>query len=144
MTVIASGCAVDQPCAALGGQTAAIKDCEPKELRSSACGNPGVPPKGILNGTQFNVGDKIRYRCVTGYVLDGHSLLTCITNAPAGVSVWDFPVPICRVLRCSGAFRSVQERRDSSTTYGSDRRTGRGGEGRLGEARRGGRMGISS
>ncbi|KAG7249877.1 hypothetical protein CRUP_024771 [Coryphaenoides rupestris] len=65
-------------------------------MRSSACGNPGVPPKGILNGTQFNVGDKIRYRCVTGYVLDGHSLLTCITNAPAGVSVWDFPVPICR------------------------------------------------
>lgn len=65
------------------------------ELRSSACGNPGVPPKGILNGTQFNVGDKIRYRCVAGYVLDGHSLLTCVTNA-AGVSVWDFPVPICR------------------------------------------------
>lgn len=65
------------------------------ELRSSSCGNPGVPPKGILNGTQFNVGDKIRYRCVTGYVLDGHSLLTCVTNA-AGVSVWDFPVPICR------------------------------------------------
>lgn len=65
------------------------------ELRSSSCGNPGVPPKGILNGTQFNVGDKIRYRCVTGYVLDGHSLLTCVTNA-ASVSVWDFPVPICR------------------------------------------------
>lgn len=65
------------------------------ELRSSSCGNPGVPSKGILNGTLFNVGDKIRYRCVTGYVLDGHSLLTCVTNA-AGVSLWDFPVPICR------------------------------------------------
>lgn len=65
------------------------------ELRSTSCGNPGVPPKGIRNGTQFNVGDKIRYRCVTGYVLDGHSLLTCVTSA-AGVSVWDFPVPICR------------------------------------------------
>lgn len=65
------------------------------ELRSSSCGNPGVPPKGILNGTHFNVGDKIRYRCVSGYVLDGHSLLTCVTNA-ASVSVWDFPVPICR------------------------------------------------
>lgn len=65
------------------------------ELRSSSCGNPGIPPKGILNGTQFSLGDKIRYRCVTGYVLDGHSLLTCVTNA-AGVAVWDFPVPICR------------------------------------------------
>ncbi|KAJ3580703.1 hypothetical protein NHX12_034241 [Muraenolepis orangiensis] len=65
------------------------------ELRSSACGNPGVPPKGILNGTRFSLGDKIRYRCVTGYVLDGHSLLACVSNT-AGVSVWDFPVPICR------------------------------------------------
>uniref|UniRef100_A0A3B5MDY3 Uncharacterized protein n=1 Tax=Xiphophorus couchianus TaxID=32473 RepID=A0A3B5MDY3_9TELE len=83
-----------------------------EELRSSSCGNPGVPPKGIRNGTQFNVGDKIRYRCVTGYVLDGHSLLTCVTST-AGVSVWDFPVPICRVKTCgsnlqgpSGTFTS--------------------------------------
>uniref|UniRef100_A0A673CRR4 CUB and Sushi multiple domains 3a n=1 Tax=Sphaeramia orbicularis TaxID=375764 RepID=A0A673CRR4_9TELE len=76
-----------------------------EELRSSSCGNPGVPPKGILNGTQFNVGDKIRYRCVTGYVLDGHSLLTCVTNA-AGVSVWDFPVPLCRAEdTCGGTLR---------------------------------------
>ncbi|KAL2080243.1 hypothetical protein ACEWY4_024036 [Coilia grayii] len=63
--------------------------------QSSACGNPGVPPKGILSGTRFNVGDKIRYSCVTGYVLDGHPQLTCITNA-ANMAVWDFPVPICR------------------------------------------------
>uniref|UniRef100_A0A4W6EIB6 CUB and Sushi multiple domains 3 n=1 Tax=Lates calcarifer TaxID=8187 RepID=A0A4W6EIB6_LATCA len=76
-----------------------------EELRSSSCGNPGVPPKGILNGTQFNIGDKIRYRCVTGYVLDGHSLLTCVTSA-AGVSVWDFPVPICRAEdTCGGTLR---------------------------------------
>uniref|UniRef100_H2TR21 CUB and Sushi multiple domains 3 n=1 Tax=Takifugu rubripes TaxID=31033 RepID=H2TR21_TAKRU len=76
-----------------------------EELRSSSCGNPGIPPKGILNGTLFNVGDKIRYRCVTGYVLDGHSLLTCVTNA-AGVSVWDFPVPICRAEdTCGGTLR---------------------------------------
>lgn len=54
-----------------------------------------MPPKGILNGTRFNVGDRIRYHCVTGYILDGHSQLTCITNT-AGMAVWDFPVPICR------------------------------------------------
>uniref|UniRef100_A0A3Q3KHT9 CUB and Sushi multiple domains 3a n=1 Tax=Monopterus albus TaxID=43700 RepID=A0A3Q3KHT9_MONAL len=78
-----------------------------EELRSSSCGNPGVPPKGILNGTQFNVGDKIRYRCVTGYVLDGHSLLTCLSTA-AGVSVWDFPVPICRAEdTCGGTLRGT-------------------------------------
>uniref|UniRef100_A0A4W5JDU5 Sushi domain-containing protein n=1 Tax=Hucho hucho TaxID=62062 RepID=A0A4W5JDU5_9TELE len=71
-----------------------ISVCVP-ELRSSACGNPGVPPKGILNGTQFNIGNTIRYRCVTGYVLDGHSLLTCVLNT-GNMAIWDFPVPICR------------------------------------------------
>lgn len=65
------------------------------ELQSSSCGNPGVPPKGILYGTRFNVGDKIRYSCVSGYVLDGHPQLTCVTNA-GNAAVWDFPVPICR------------------------------------------------
>ncbi|XP_064839021.1 CUB and sushi domain-containing protein 3-like isoform X1 [Oncorhynchus masou masou] len=66
-----------------------------EELQISACGNPGVPPKGILVGTRFNLGDQIRYSCVTGYVLDGHPQLTCVTNAEKG-AVWDFPVPICR------------------------------------------------
>lgn len=65
------------------------------ELQSSSCGNPGVPPKGILYGTRFNVGDKIRYSCVSGYVLDGHPQLTCVTNT-GNAAVWDFPVPICR------------------------------------------------
>uniref|UniRef100_A0A674D7B9 CUB and Sushi multiple domains 3 n=1 Tax=Salmo trutta TaxID=8032 RepID=A0A674D7B9_SALTR len=76
-----------------------------EELRSSACGNPGVPPKGILNGTQFNLGNTIRYRCVTGYVLDGHSLLTCVLNT-GNMAVWDFPVPICRAEdTCGGTLR---------------------------------------
>ncbi|KAI1885700.1 hypothetical protein AGOR_G00206510 [Albula goreensis] len=65
------------------------------KLQSSSCGNPGVPPKGILYGTTFQVGDKIRYSCVTGYVLDGHPQLTCVTNM-GNTAVWDFPIPICR------------------------------------------------
>ncbi|XP_049586359.1 CUB and sushi domain-containing protein 3 isoform X2 [Syngnathus scovelli] len=76
-----------------------------EELWRSSCGNPGIPPKGLLNGTQFVLGAKIGYRCISGYVLDGHSLLTCVTNA-AGVSVWDFPVPICRAEdTCGGTLR---------------------------------------
>ncbi|XP_041962329.1 CUB and sushi domain-containing protein 3 isoform X2 [Alosa sapidissima] len=76
-----------------------------EELQSSSCGNPGVPPKGVLNGTRFNVGDRIRYHCVTGYILDGHSQLTCITNT-AAMAVWDFPVPICRAEdTCGGTLR---------------------------------------
>ncbi|XP_076868457.1 CUB and sushi domain-containing protein 3 isoform X4 [Brachyhypopomus gauderio] len=77
-----------------------------EELQSSSCGNPGVPPKGILNGTSFSVGDRIRYHCVPGYTLDGHAQLTCVTST-SSVAVWDFPVPICRAEdTCGETFRS--------------------------------------
>uniref|UniRef100_A0A672SF25 CUB and sushi domain-containing protein 3-like n=1 Tax=Sinocyclocheilus grahami TaxID=75366 RepID=A0A672SF25_SINGR len=76
-----------------------------EELQSSSCGNPGVPAKGILNGTSFNVGDRIRYHCVAGYTLDGHAQLTCVTST-SNVAVWDFPIPICRAEdTCGGTFR---------------------------------------
>ncbi|XP_059364633.1 CUB and sushi domain-containing protein 1a [Carassius carassius] len=76
-----------------------------QELQSSSCGNPGVPAKGILNGTSFNVGDRIRYHCVAGYTLDGHAQLTCVTST-SNVAVWDFPIPICRAEdTCGGTFR---------------------------------------
>ncbi|XP_034615478.1 CUB and sushi domain-containing protein 3 [Trachemys scripta elegans] len=76
-----------------------------EELQSSSCGNPGVPPKGILSGTKFDVGDKIRYSCVTGYILDGHPQLTCIANS-VNTASWDFPVPICRAEdACGGTMR---------------------------------------
>ncbi|XP_074058223.1 CUB and sushi domain-containing protein 3-like [Macrotis lagotis] len=76
-----------------------------EELQSSSCGNPGVPPKGVLYGTRFDVGDKIRYSCVTGYILDGHPQLTCIANS-VNTASWDFPVPICRAEdACGGTMR---------------------------------------
>ncbi|XP_004406516.1 PREDICTED: CUB and sushi domain-containing protein 3-like [Odobenus rosmarus divergens] len=76
-----------------------------EELQSSSCGNPGVPPKGVLYGTRFEVGDKIRYSCVTGYILDGHPQLTCIANS-VNTASWDFPVPICRAEdACGGTMR---------------------------------------
>ncbi|XP_063029445.1 CUB and sushi domain-containing protein 3 isoform X1 [Melospiza melodia melodia] len=76
-----------------------------EELQSSSCGNPGVPPKGILYGQRFDVGDKIRYSCVTGYILDGHPQLTCIASS-VNTASWDFPVPICRAEdACGGTMR---------------------------------------
>ncbi|KPP77904.1 CUB and sushi domain-containing protein 3-like, partial [Scleropages formosus] len=87
-----------QPCCGYYLKISLEDTVTPVELQSSSCGNPGVPPKGILYGTRFNVGDKIRYSCVTGYVLDGHPQLTCVTNA-GNTAVWDFPVPICRARR---------------------------------------------
>uniref|UniRef100_A0A672ZAZ8 CUB and Sushi multiple domains 3a n=1 Tax=Sphaeramia orbicularis TaxID=375764 RepID=A0A672ZAZ8_9TELE len=77
-----------------------------EELHSSSCGNPGVPPKAVLSGGgRFAVGDRVRYSCVPGYVLDGHATLTCITNA-GNAAVWDFPAPICRAEdTCGGTVR---------------------------------------
>lgn len=64
-------------------------------LQSHTCGNPGLIPKGIIHGTRYNIGDKIRYTCVMGYVLEGHAVLTCIVSPGSGAS-WDFPAPFCR------------------------------------------------
>ncbi|XP_077382387.1 CUB and sushi domain-containing protein 3-like isoform X4 [Festucalex cinctus] len=105
-----------------------------EELWSNSCGNPGIPPKGILNGTQFSVGAKIRYRCISGYVLDGHSLLTCVTNA-AGVSVWDFPVPICRAEDTCGATLKGSSGFISSFDFPSGGSPAAGGLGSSGECK---------
>ncbi|XP_067832359.1 CUB and sushi domain-containing protein 3 [Heptranchias perlo] len=67
-----------------------------QELQSSTCGNPGVPHGGIVHGTSFDVGDKITYSCVNGYILDGHPQLTCM-GSTGNTASWDFPVPICKV-----------------------------------------------
>lgn len=64
-------------------------------LPSHACGNPGLIPKGIIQGSRYNIGDKIRYSCVMGYVLEGHAVLTCMVTPGSGAS-WDFPAPFCR------------------------------------------------
>uniref|UniRef100_A0A8C5MKT7 Uncharacterized protein n=1 Tax=Leptobrachium leishanense TaxID=445787 RepID=A0A8C5MKT7_9ANUR len=76
-------------------------------LPSHTCGNPGEIPKGVLHGTRFNIGDKIRYNCVTGHILEGHSTLTCIASPGNGAS-WDFPSPFCRAEgACGGTLRGT-------------------------------------
>ncbi|XP_027021418.2 CUB and sushi domain-containing protein 1 isoform X3 [Tachysurus fulvidraco] len=76
-------------------------------LPSHTCGNPGLIPRGIIHGTRYNIGDKIRYTCVMGYVLEGHAVLTCIVSPGSGAS-WDFPAPFCRAEgACGGTFRGT-------------------------------------
>ncbi|KAM5163755.1 CUB and sushi domain-containing protein 1 [Mantella aurantiaca] len=76
-------------------------------LPSHTCGNPGEIPKGVLHGTRFNIGDKIRYSCIAGYILEGHSTLTCIVSPGNGAS-WDFPSPFCRAEgSCGGTLRGT-------------------------------------
>ncbi|XP_032960426.1 CUB and sushi domain-containing protein 1 [Rhinolophus ferrumequinum] len=76
-------------------------------LPSHTCGNPGEILKGVLHGTRFNIGDKIRYSCLSGYVLEGHTVLTCIVSPGNGAS-WDFPAPLCRAEgACGGTLRGT-------------------------------------
>ncbi|XP_052607730.1 CUB and sushi domain-containing protein 1 isoform X1 [Peromyscus californicus insignis] len=76
-------------------------------LPSHTCGNPGEILKGVLHGTRFNIGDKIRYSCLSGYVLEGHAVVTCIVSPGNGAS-WDFPAPFCRAEgACGGTLRGT-------------------------------------
>ncbi|KAM5264090.1 CUB and sushi domain-containing protein 1 [Ctenodactylus gundi] len=76
-------------------------------LPSHTCGNPGEIPKGLLYGTRFNIGDKIRYSCLSGYILEGHAILTCIVS-PGNGATWDFPAPFCRADgACGGTLRGT-------------------------------------
>ncbi|XP_054992155.1 CUB and sushi domain-containing protein 1 isoform X1 [Sorex araneus] len=76
-------------------------------LPSHTCGNPGEILKGVLHGTRFNIGDKVRYSCLSGYILEGHATLTCIISPGNGAS-WDFPAPFCRAEgSCGGTLRGT-------------------------------------
>ncbi|XP_078449693.1 CUB and sushi domain-containing protein 3 isoform X2 [Lampetra fluviatilis] len=74
-------------------------------LFGDVCGNPGVPPKAILHGSSFNIGDRVHYSCVVGHILEGQRALTCTSNPGRGAS-WDLPVPVCRAREsCGGTMR---------------------------------------
>ncbi|KAK6324287.1 hypothetical protein J4Q44_G00066260, partial [Coregonus suidteri] len=64
-------------------------------LPSYTCGNPGQLVNGLQQGSTFNIGEKIRYSCGPGYVLEGHTTLSCLATS-AGTAAWDFPLPYCR------------------------------------------------
>lgn len=64
-------------------------------LPSYTCGNPGQLLNGMQQGSTLNIGDKIRYSCNLGYVLEGHTVLSCLATS-SGTAAWDFPLPYCR------------------------------------------------
>ncbi|TKS70023.1 CUB and sushi domain-containing protein 1 [Collichthys lucidus] len=76
-------------------------------LPSHTCGTPGLIPNGVIHGLRYNMGDKIRYSCESGFVLEGHSILTCIVSPGSGAQ-WDFPSPFCRAEgACGGTLRGT-------------------------------------
>ena len=89
----------------------------PTVLPSHTCGNPGEILKGVLHGTRFNIGDKIRYSCLSGYVLEGHAILTCIVSPGNGAS-WDFPAPFCRG-KCLGGEGVMRSHLDWASGFGT-------------------------
>uniref|UniRef100_A0A8C1UN29 CUB and Sushi multiple domains 2 n=1 Tax=Cyprinus carpio TaxID=7962 RepID=A0A8C1UN29_CYPCA len=59
----------------------------------------------FVQGSTFNIGDKIRYSCNQGYVLEGHTVLSCLATS-SGTAAWDFPLPYCRADDgCGGTLR---------------------------------------
>ncbi|XP_055074905.1 CUB and sushi domain-containing protein 2 [Misgurnus anguillicaudatus] len=74
-------------------------------LPSYTCGNPGQLLNGMQQGSTFNIGDKIRYSCNQGYMLEGHTVLSCLATS-SGTAAWDFPLPYCRADDgCGGTLR---------------------------------------
>ncbi|XP_041089827.1 CUB and sushi domain-containing protein 2-like [Polyodon spathula] len=74
-------------------------------LPSHTCGNPGRLQNGVQQGPTFNIGDKIRYSCTAGFILEGHTVLTCLATS-TGTAAWDFPLPFCRADDgCGGMLR---------------------------------------
>ncbi|GAA6101128.1 CUB and sushi domain-containing protein 1 [Tachysurus ichikawai] len=71
-------------------------------LPSYTCGNPGQLQNGLQQGSTFNIGDKIRYSCSQGFVLEGHAVLSCLATS-SGTAAWDFPLPYCRGCRSQEA-----------------------------------------
>ncbi|KTG35393.1 hypothetical protein cypCar_00024599, partial [Cyprinus carpio] len=79
--------------------------CPIPALPSYTCGNPGQLLNGMQQGSTFNIGDKIRYSCNQGYVLEGHTVLSCLATS-SGTAAWDFPLPYCRADDgCGGTLR---------------------------------------
>ncbi|XP_068184525.1 CUB and sushi domain-containing protein 1a [Antennarius striatus] len=76
-------------------------------LPSHTCGTPGLISNGVIHGSRYNMGDKIRYSCESGFVLEGHNILTCIVSPGSGAQ-WDFPSPFCRAEgACGGTLRGT-------------------------------------
>ncbi|MEQ2286709.1 CUB and sushi domain-containing protein 2, partial [Ameca splendens] len=62
------------------------------------CPDPEPFRYGVVVGAGFNVGQSISFECLPGYLLMGHSILTCEHGTTRN---WDHPFPRCEVP-CGG------------------------------------------
>ncbi|KTG02859.1 hypothetical protein cypCar_00029462, partial [Cyprinus carpio] len=64
----------------------------------TTCPEPVIPANGIKNGDRYMVNEVVSFSCEPGYVLQGHSHITCM---PGTVRRWNYPPPLC-IAKCGG------------------------------------------
>lgn len=60
-----------------------------------ACGHPGEPINGDVNGANYQVGATVSYQCDECYYLEGDKERTCLNN-----ETWSGKLPECKRITC--------------------------------------------
>ncbi|KAG9344371.1 hypothetical protein JZ751_011040, partial [Albula glossodonta] len=71
---------------------------EYKTVGLTTCPEPLVPSNGVKTGDRYMVNEVVSFSCEPGYVLQGHSHISCM---PGTVRRWNYPPPLC-IARCGG------------------------------------------
>ncbi|KAI5625623.1 complement C2 [Silurus asotus] len=58
--------------------------------QNDGCKDPGTPPGAIRSGDRFHIGDKVKYRCMSGMDLLGSEVRACLDSKE-----WSGPEPRC-------------------------------------------------
>ncbi|KAA0717588.1 CUB and sushi domain-containing protein 1 [Triplophysa tibetana] len=76
---------------------------EYKTVGLTTCPEPVVPANGIKHGDRYMVNEVVSFSCEPGYVLQGHSHITCM---PGTVRRWNYPPPLC-IAKCGGTLHEM-------------------------------------
>ncbi|KAL2083424.1 hypothetical protein ACEWY4_021197 [Coilia grayii] len=71
---------------------------EYKTVALTSCPEPIIPANGIKTGDRYMVNEVVSFGCEPGYVLQGHSHISCM---PGTVRRWNYPPPLC-IAKCGG------------------------------------------
>nr|XP_032817255.1 CUB and sushi domain-containing protein 3-like isoform X3 [Petromyzon marinus] len=64
----------------------------------SSCPDPNPFRNGLVMGAEYTVGSSVSFRCLPGYTLVGHPILSCRHGRSRN---WDHPIPTCQAM-CGG------------------------------------------
>lgn len=64
------------------------------QTSATQCSSVPEPRNGRRMGSNFAVGDVIRFECSPGYVLEGSSAIECLT-VPNALAQWNSSIPSC-------------------------------------------------